>query len=382
MASWNTTGNTAAAGDFLGTKNKQPLVVKTNTVERLRVDTNGNVGIGSANPAYALHMAAGKVLRIEGGTNAADTADYFSFGGSGAFGIDAPGVPDGRFVVNNSGNVGIGVPDPGTSNFKLQINGSIMLNGPGEYEGTTGSALIEPGSLSAVLDAGGEAGPVLTLTNTGGGVNTAVAVDFYTFDPGEGVGPDHLTTPSAEIAAIDVGNFANDIVFRGNRPGAANNALDERMRITSTGNINVPGDIILTGADCAEQFDVVQPQKPEPGTVLVIDDGGGLRESRDPYDHRVAGVVSGAGGYRHGILLDKKPDALARVPVALVGKVFCKADARSSPIKVGDLLTTSATPGHAMKATDAQMAFGAVLGKALRPLVAGTGLIPILVALQ
>jgi hypothetical protein len=57
-------------------------------------------------------------------------------------------------------------------------------------------------------------------------------------------------------------------------------------------------------------------------------------------------------------------------------------DARYSPIEVGDLLTTSPTLGHAMKATDSQKAFGSVIGKALSPLVAGQGLIPILIALQ
>jgi hypothetical protein len=71
-----------------------------------------------------------------------------------------------------------------------------------------------------------------------------------------------------------------------------------------------------------------------------------------------------------------------RMPVALMGKVYCKVDARHSPIEVGDLLTTSSTPGHAMKANDAHKAFGAVLGKALRPLEQGQGIIPILVALQ
>jgi len=62
--------------------------------------------------------------------------------------------------------------------------------------------------------------------------------------------------------------------------------------------------------------------------------------------------------------------------------VFCKVDASYSPIDRGDLLTTSETPGHAMKAADPRLAFGAILGKALRPLVAGRGLIPVLVALQ
>jgi hypothetical protein len=58
------------------------------------------------------------------------------------------------------------------------------------------------------------------------------------------------------------------------------------------------------------------------------------------------------------------------------------ADASESPIGVGDLLTTSQTAGHAMKATDPRRAFGAVLGKALGSLKEGHGLLPVLVALQ
>ena len=65
-----------------------------------------------------------------------------------------------------------------------------------------------------------------------------------------------------------------------------------------------------------------------------------------------------------------------------MGKVYCKVDADYASIEVGDLLTTSSTPGHAMKADDPFKTFGAVIGKALRPLKAGRGLIPILVALQ
>jgi hypothetical protein len=52
------------------------------------------------------------------------------------------------------------------------------------------------------------------------------------------------------------------------------------------------------------------------------------------------------------------------------------------PIEVGDLLTTSSCSGHAMKASDPFRAFGAVIGKALRPLASGRGKIPVLVALQ
>ena len=66
----------------------------------------------------------------------------------------------------------------------------------------------------------------------------------------------------------------------------------------------------------------------------------------------------------------------------MIGKVFCKVDADAAPVDIGDLLTTSNTPGHAMKATDRERAFGAVIGKALAPLVSGRGLIPVLVALN
>jgi hypothetical protein len=70
------------------------------------------------------------------------------------------------------------------------------------------------------------------------------------------------------------------------------------------------------------------------------------------------------------------------MPLALVGKVYCKVDADPAPIAIGDLLTTSTRPGHGMKAANSDLAFGAVIGKALRPLRSGQGMIPILVALQ
>jgi hypothetical protein len=66
----------------------------------------------------------------------------------------------------------------------------------------------------------------------------------------------------------------------------------------------------------------------------------------------------------------------------MMGKVTCQVTAESSPIKIGDLLTTSDIPGHAMKADDSQKAFGAVLGKALTSLESGVGTVNVLVALQ
>jgi hypothetical protein len=141
------------------------------------------------------------------------------------------------------------------------------------------------------------------------------------------------------------------------------------------------GDVVLANADCAEEFDLIGDDV-VPGTVMVITDDGSLTASDRPCDTRVAGVVSGAGSFRPAVLMDRRDTGRRRVPVALVGKVFCFVDATTDPVRVGDLLTTSHRRGHARRIVSGEPALGAVLGKALAPLAAGSGLIPVLVALQ
>ncbi len=148
------------------------------------------------------------------------------------------------------------------------------------------------------------------------------------------------------------------------------------------GDVVVTGDVQLTGADLAEEFHVIGDLRAEPGSVVVLAGDDNVRVSDTAYDHRVAGVISGAGDYRPALVLDRRPSAAGRHPLALNGKVWCKVDADTAPISVGDLLTTSDRPGHAMRATDRDLSFGAVIGKALGDLHGGQGLLPILVALQ
>jgi hypothetical protein len=159
-------------------------------------------------------------------------------------------------------------------------------------------------------------------------------------------------------------------------------SLGQGPAILAQGDVEVTGDIRLTNADCAEDFDIADADLVEPGTVMVLGEEGALDQSHHAYDKRVAGVISGAGDYKPGIVLDKQQTSGNRQPIALIGKVYCKVDAQFGAIEVGDLLTTSPTPGHAMKTSDPIKAFGAVIGKALRPLKEGQGLIPILIALQ
>jgi hypothetical protein len=151
--------------------------------------------------------------------------------------------------------------------------------------------------------------------------------------------------------------------------------------VDADSNITVQGDITLPGADCAERF-ITRGGTLEPGTVVVIDSQDRLRESTEPYDRRVAGIISGAAGRRPGLILGGGKARKDHQAVALSGTVVCKVDATLAPIDVGDLLTTAESAGHAMKAADRGRAFGAVLGKALRPFARGQGLVPVLVSLQ
>jgi hypothetical protein len=156
-----------------------------------------------------------------------------------------------------------------------------------------------------------------------------------------------------------------------------------RSDVRVHGNVIVDGDIKLSSADCAEQFDIDSSadQAIKPGMVVVLGREGRLRLSHSGYDKRVVGVVSGAGSFRPAIVLDRKDDP-SRIAVALMGKIECYVDASYGAIDVGDLLCSSDTPGHAMKASDPARAFGTVIGKALQALPQGSGLIPILVSLQ
>jgi hypothetical protein len=142
------------------------------------------------------------------------------------------------------------------------------------------------------------------------------------------------------------------------------------------------GDIILSNADAAEHFDVAESAQAAPGMLMVLNCEGKLEPSAVAYDKKVVGVVAGGGNYRPGIVLGHRSGLSSRVPISVLGKVSCKADATYGPVEVGDMLTTSPTLGHAMKAGDALKAFGSVIGKALSSLREGVGMVDVLITLQ
>jgi hypothetical protein len=103
------------------------------------------------------------------------------------------------------------------------------------------------------------------------------------------------------------------------------------------------GDIFIANGDLAEEFDLVHAHIVA-GMVVVLDETGGVAACCQEYDTRAAGVVSGAGLYRPGLVLDRRFTQRRRLPVAMVGKVYCLVDAGPVPVRAGDLLTTAARP--------------------------------------
>ena len=165
-----------------------------------------------------------------------------------------------------------------------------------------------------------------------------------------------------------------------------NDVWEYAIRVQRNGWTTISVLELTGGADLSERFDVSEEaHAASPGSVVSIDPEhpGQLRVSDAAYDRRVAGIISGAGGVAPGMLMGQKgSEADGANPVALTGRVYAWADARYGAIEPGDLLTTSDTPGHAMKVTDHARAHGAILGKAMSPLEGDRGLVLVLVTLH
>ncbi len=349
---------------------------------------------------------------VEGDSNSSD----------GVFGM---GGKNGVHGESNSGNgvyahsaSGVGLHAESTQQDAIQgvcsstqghagVSGTCTASGFGVWaSSTSGDAIFGRGGKNGVH------GETASPTDSGvWGNNTSPAPPFPSLPTGYGV----AGTSTNGIGVFGQGKFkaawfSGDVYTLGNLDllgnvgisgaGTAGNLTVQRninaqgdMNITGkgtfgadmqvAGTVTVNGDILLPGKDCAEGFDIADSRDTiNPGTVVVMDSNGKMRECTAAYDKTVAGVISGAGDNKPGIILGRRNRQESKMPLALIGSVFCKVDASYGAIQVGDLLTTSATPGHAMKAFDSSKAFGSVIGKALRPLQSGQGLIPILIALQ
>ena len=255
-----------------------------------------------------------------------------------------------KFFFEN-GNVGIGTSQP---DEKLHVVGNMHNTGDLQTDGI------------ATFNLGNYAGSI-SISTPGG-------------NPG-------IIAHSGNDHRRDITILNDSMMFTVSNSSAAPPA-DNGLRIFENGTVQVKVLQITGGADLSEQFSiqgVEENSAPTPGMVVSIDakNPGNLVVSQQSYDHRVAGIISGAGGIQPGMMMGQKGSAADGTnPVAMTGRVYCLADTSNGAIEPGDLLTTSSLPGHAMKVEDYTKAAGAVIGKAMTPLIEGSGLVLVLVTLQ
>jgi hypothetical protein len=158
------------------------------------------------------------------------------------------------------------------------------------------------------------------------------------------------------------------------------------FRFDGQGNLFLVGVLQMNSpnADLAER--VESQESLNAGDVIEIDPSaeGRFRKSRTRLSTLVAGIISSAPAItlaNHGDIKGS-PGADRHPVLALAGTVPVKVTNEAGPIQVGDLLTTSSTPGFAMRCADRVACAGAILGKALSPLSAQTGVVRALITLQ
>jgi hypothetical protein len=330
------------------------------------IAVGGGIGVFGQSDTEAGVSAASKSGNGVNATSASgDGVAGFSTSGSGVAGTSTSGSG-----VAGTSSSGSGVAGTSSSGFGVYgVSGTVSGTTPVAAYGVYGESNSNDGVHGATSSS--HSGVSGTNTGTAGGYGV-----WGQSDSNDGV---HGVTSSSSHSALSGTNTGGGNGVYGQSSG---NAGWFEGNVNVTGNVNVAGDVLLAGGDCAERFDLKTLEDAEPGTVMVIDEDGALRQSDKAYDRKVAGVVSGAGTFKPGIVLDQRAGNERRTTIALVGKVYCKVDADAGPIAVGDLLTSSDTVGHAMRVSDPLKGFGSVIGKALRPLKSGRALLPILVALQ
>jgi hypothetical protein len=368
------TGKNTAGGDGLSGSGHRGVVGLSDTFQGVFGKSTSNAGV--AGESHAFHAVFGlshdpNNAGVFGG-NDAGKGTGFGVAGSCDTNVGVAGDSKSGTGMRGTSQTGTGVLGTSTD---VGVRGTGRIGVRGEsptYQGVSGWSHDNAGIV-------GESQTFHAIFGISHDPNNAGV--FGTNDAGNGKGFGVAGSCPTNVGVA--GDSVSGTAVRGvSQTGIGVHGQGGRLAGFFQGDVEVTGDIRLTNADCAEEFSIASDAKAGPGSVMIFDERGQLRPCSTPYDRRVAGVVSGAGNYRPAIVLDRQPSEADRLPVALLGKVNCQVDADFAPVHIGDMLTTSARLGHAMKADDPQRAFGAVIGKAMQSLASGQGLIAILVALQ
>ena len=314
------------------------------------------------------------------------TLGYGLIGISNSTASQAAGV---RGVAAGTSGLTIGVEGVGTAS----LSGTGMV-ATGQATGIYASALSNVTSSVGVYAVNSGLGSAVFATGQGAQKNAAT-LRAVNSNPTQGMAAYLSNSSGFATAQVTQGGAGQCMLLEQNGTGHFIQALSPtgtKFWVDAAGTTHTKVLEILGGADLSEKFDVVSAGAQgaegaaiEPGTVVSIDPTteGRLVTSGESYDHRVAGIVSGAGGVQPGMIMGQEGTvASGEHPIALTGRVYCKATAAGGPIRPGDLLTTSSIPGHAMRVADPARAQGATLGKSMGSLERGEGLVLVLVGLQ
>jgi hypothetical protein len=318
-----------------------------NFTERMRIKGNGNVGIGTSAPTYKLQISADSAAKPNGGswTNPSDSR----------LKKNIRPFEDGLSVLRKI--------DP----VRYQYNGLAGLPKDMECIGVVAQEIkdVAPytvGTFQAKLDERAESETELYDFNS----------SSLTFVLINAVKELDIEVQALSGKASSTGKVASKSAETALLASSAARRLDHARTDSDAPNAILPAPPI------PERFPVCEPV--EPGDVLVNDTAGtgAFCLGRVAADAGVVGIASSGSASPEGH--HSAAISYPLVPVATSGIVYCKADSTYGPISPNDLLVTSPTPGHAMRAQSP--AQGTIVGKALEPLQGGTGLIRILVMLR
>jgi hypothetical protein len=273
--------------------------------------------------------------------------------------------------TNFFGTVGTSVNFPGGWFVSEKHDG---LQGISKDSGRSGVAGLNEANGNGVFGFS-KTGHGISASSNGAGIPGAALYASAPSGNGIAIYADNGASPDSTMVLSNSGTGAFIIGLNGGQ---------YKFVVASDGSVTGKQLTITGGSDLAERFEQASGAKAEPGTVMVADEDniGKLMVSDAAYDSKVIGIVSGAGGINTGLTLHQEGALAGDVVVAVAGRVYAKCEATSSPIKPGDLLTTSRIPGHCMKATDRERRDGAVIGKAMSALKTGKGLVLVVVNLQ